>query len=136
LQPAGDGLESGAPSISLEPDLPPLPVPADRVLRAGRPGRVRFMIRATERATALGPCRSAETFRMSGARRPDMRNVSALRQALHRQTSEMARIIVRTGPKLAPRACYALCSNGAALTSIRQAKTKKCNPAIVSGNRS
>ena len=36
----------------------------------------------------------------------------------------------------AARACYALCNSGTALTSIRMAKTTKCKPASVSGNRS
>jgi uncharacterized protein YjbI with pentapeptide repeats len=34
------------------------------------------------------------------------------------------------------RACYAHASNGSTLTSIRQAKTTKCNPATVPGSRS
>lgn len=46
------------------------------------------------------------------------------------------RACARIAIGLRPRACYELGSSGAALTNIRQAKTRKCNPATVSGNRS
>src|SRR5438132_4694837 len=48
-------------------------------------------------------CRSADSVRMAEAgalrRRPDMRTLSALRQALHRSGNEIARLLHRTRPE-------------------------------------
>ena len=54
------------------------------------------IIRAARPATAPGTCRRAEAFRMAEPIAPDLRSAPALRQAIHRWTNTMARIMRRT----------------------------------------